>query len=84
MSGLPPFATELRTSLEVRIVPGRDSCTATNCIPSDHLVGAGDQCEWHTDAEQLASSGAADINADSVDHSAGITRGFPFSMMKAL
>jgi len=32
MSGLPPFATELRTSLEVRIVPGRDSCTATNCI----------------------------------------------------
>jgi hypothetical protein len=50
----------------------------------DLLVGAGDQCERHTEAEQLTSSGAANINGDSVDHSAAMTRGFPFSMMKAL
>ena len=30
MSGLPPIATEYRTSLEVRFVPGPDSCTATS------------------------------------------------------
>ena len=28
MSGLPPVALELRTSLEVRFVPGTDSSTA--------------------------------------------------------
>src|ERR1700726_1049450 len=35
MSGLPPIATELRTSMVVRFVPGRDSCTAT----IGHLLG---------------------------------------------
>ena len=33
MSGLPPIATALRTSLEVRIVPKRNSCTAAITSP---------------------------------------------------
>jgi hypothetical protein len=37
-SGLPPIATELRTSMEVRLVPQGDSCTATNGTVFDHLV----------------------------------------------
>ena len=32
MSGLPPIATEMRTSLEVRFVPLPDSCNAANSI----------------------------------------------------
>jgi hypothetical protein len=40
MSGLPPIATELRTSLEVRFVPLPDSCTAANSDYFDHFVGA--------------------------------------------
>jgi hypothetical protein len=32
MSGLPPVATELRTSMVVRFVPKPDSCTAANSV----------------------------------------------------
>ena len=53
MSGLPPIATELRTSLEVRFVPDPDSCTAANICLFDHLVGAGDQRQRDGEAERL-------------------------------
>jgi hypothetical protein len=39
MSGLPPLATELRTSLVVRFVPQADSCTAAKQKLFDNLVG---------------------------------------------
>jgi hypothetical protein len=37
MSGLPPLATELRTSLEVRIVPQADRLTVRNAPSLDGL-----------------------------------------------
>jgi hypothetical protein len=40
MSGLPPIATELRTSLVVRFVPNADSYAAATQSLFDHLVGA--------------------------------------------
>jgi hypothetical protein len=41
MSVMPPLATELQTSPEVRFVPTTDSCAAANQTSLfDHLVGA--------------------------------------------
>jgi hypothetical protein len=56
-SGLPPAAELEGRSREVSVVPGTDSCTATNeCSVAwllDQLVGAREQGRRHVDAEGL-------------------------------
>ena len=53
MSAFLPLATNEWTSLEVRFVPTRDSCTATNIASFDHLVGALLEQRRHVQAERL-------------------------------
>src|SRR5258707_11847715 len=50
MSGLPPLATELRTSRDVSNVPNSEVA-----ILFDHLVSLGKQGLWHGETERLCS-----------------------------
>ena len=49
MSGLPPLATELRTSLLVRFVPKAEVSDLF-----DHLGGVGQKCGWGDESVALA------------------------------
>jgi len=48
MSGLPPVSTELRTSLEVRLVPISEVNDSF-----DHVVGERQQCRGNGNAERF-------------------------------
>jgi hypothetical protein len=52
-SGLPPLATELRTSRDVSNVPATDSCTAAIGNLLDQLVGAQDEVRRDLEADFL-------------------------------
>jgi hypothetical protein len=54
MSGLPPIATDLRTSIEVRFVPLPDSCAAAIASLFDDLICAGEQHVRHVDPKRLS------------------------------
>src|SRR5215831_3782964 len=55
MSGLPPIADMVMHGGKRRYGPGPDSCSATTTgILFDHLVGPGEQCSRHFEAESLS------------------------------
>jgi hypothetical protein len=72
MSALPPKADIGGRHLDVRFVPGTDSCTAANCAPQiatllNHLVGALLELERNVDADCLCGL--------EVDHQFELDRG---------
>jgi hypothetical protein len=55
LSALPRKRTNRQTSGEVRLVPGRDICSAANCCLLDHLISTSEQHRWRFQPKYFSS-----------------------------